>query len=68
MDVRVKRSADVVSDHHMIVASIKLKLRSRKGKTWHERNLTLTNLKTSKHEMVSTPCSEISLTYLEIWN
>lgn len=68
MDERVKRVADVVSDHHLIIANIKLKLRSRQGKTWQERNSTWTNLKTPKHEMISTLCSEISLTYLEIWN
>lgn len=38
MDERVKRVADVVSDHHLIIANIKLKLRNRKGKTWQERN------------------------------
>lgn len=32
MDERVKRVADVVSDHNLIIANIKLKLRNRKGK------------------------------------
>lgn len=32
MDVRVKRGADFGSDHHMVVATLRVKLRKTRGK------------------------------------
>lgn len=47
-DVRVYRRADVNSDHHLLVASIKLKLRNKTSNEPLRRHLDVSNLKCPK--------------------
>jgi hypothetical protein len=47
-DVKVKRGADVGSDHHLVVATIKLKLRKTGTKTKHSQRFNIDKLKTLK--------------------
>jgi len=51
MDVRVKRGADVVSDHHMIVVTLRVKLRKTGTKDPKGSSLTWRNWNTPKSEV-----------------
>lgn len=48
MDVKVKRGADVDSDHHLVTATIKLKLRSTEGKNMARKRFDVEKLKDIK--------------------
>lgn len=47
-DVRVCRGADVNSDHHLVIASIRLKLRNVMQKSQQRRHLDIAKLKCPK--------------------